>query len=133
MIAVDTSALLAILWLEPEAADCIRCISTASSCCLSAVSLQEAATVLAGRSGDARGWPALDELIARSEIDTVPHDRTLALIARDAFLRFGKGRHKAALNLGDCAAYALAKSRGVPLLFKGGDFTRTDIIPALPA
>jgi ribonuclease VapC len=60
----------------------------------------------------------------------VPQDRLLAEIAREAFLRFGKGRHPARLNMGDCAAYALARSRGLPLLFKGADFSKTDIVAA---
>ena len=89
--------------------------------------------VMAGRLGDAASWQGLDELIEGAELEIVPHDRELALIARDAFLRFGKGRHPARLNCGDCASYALAKQRGIPLLFKGGDFARTDIVPALAA
>ncbi len=88
--------------------------------------------VLAGRSGDRRGWPDLDRLIRVGGIDIAPHDEALAQIAREAYLRYGKGRHPARLNLGDCAAYALAKARGLPLLFKGADFARTDVLPALP-
>jgi ribonuclease VapC len=72
-------------------------------------------------------------LIRNLPIEIVPHDADLAILAREAFLRFGKGRHAARLNCGDCASYALAKSRGVPLLFKGADFAQTDIAPALPA
>ena len=60
----------------------------------------------------------------------IPHDAALATIAREAFLRFGKGRHRAALNFGDCASYALAKARDLPLLFKGGDFSETDLAAA---
>ena len=67
------------------------------------------------------------------ELEIVAHDRELAHIAREAFLRFGKGRHPARLNCGDCASYALAKSLNIPLLFKGGDFAKTDIVPALAA
>jgi ribonuclease VapC len=63
-------------------------------------------------------------------VQIVPHDAALAEIARDAFLRFGKGRHPAGLNFGDCAAYALAKARNAPLLFKGDDFIRTDVARA---
>ena len=65
------------------------------------------------------------------ELEIVAHDKELARIASNAFLRFGKGRHPARLNCGDCASYALAKSRNIPLLFKGTDFARTDIVPAL--
>ena len=81
------------------------------------------------RHGDAGSWQELDELIARASIETVPFDGEQSRLARTAFIRFGKGRHPAALNVGDCAAYALARVR--PLLFKGDDFARTDIIPAL--
>ena len=75
----------------------------------------------------------LDTLIRAAELEIVAHDGKLARLASEAFLRFGKGRHPARLNCGDCASYALAKSRNIPLLFKGGDFARTDIVPALPA
>ena len=88
--------------------------------------------VIAGRTGNDAAWQKLDDLIRDAELEVVAHDRRLAEIARDAFLRFGKGRHPARLNCGDCAAYALAKSLTVPLLFKGSDFAQTDIVPALP-
>ena len=87
--------------------------------------------VLAGWSGAEVDWSPLDELIARARMQVVPHDRKLAELAREAFLRFGKGRHPARLNCGDCASYALAKSLNVPLLFKGTDFAQTDIVPAV--
>ncbi len=83
--------------------------------------------VLAGRPGDATSWLELDALIARAGIEIVAQDQALAGLAREAFLRFGKGRHPAALNLGDCSTYALAKARGLPVLFKGEDFSRTDL------
>ena len=89
--------------------------------------------VLAGRLRNAIAWAPLDELIHNAPVQVVPHDRKLAEIARDAFLRFGKGRHPARLNCGDCASYALAKSLDIPLLFKGTDFAKTDIVPALAA
>ena len=88
--------------------------------------------VLAGRLGDATAWQELDELIEAIPIEVVAHDQQLAEIAREAFLRFGKGRHSARLNCGDCASYALAKKYGIPLLFKGTDFAQTDIVAALP-
>jgi ribonuclease VapC len=97
----------------------------------SAVSLQETSMVLAGRSGDAGEWQELDDVIRDLRLEIVPHDRHLATIAREAFLRFGKGRHPAALTCGDCASYALAKARGVPLLFKGRDLAQTDIAAVL--
>ena len=72
-------------------------------------------------------------MLARLDMEIVAHDTALARIAREAFLRFGKGRHPAGLNFGDCAAYALARANDLPLLFKGGDFTKTDIVAAIPA
>ena len=88
--------------------------------------------VLAGASGDTVSWAPFDELLTRAEVEIVPFDGEQSRLARDAFIRFGKGRHAAGLNLGDCAAYALAASRRLPLLFKGGDFARTDLIAASP-
>jgi ribonuclease VapC len=133
VIVVDTSAIIAILQYEPEAAAFLRCISDADTICLSAVSLQEASMVVAGRTADASAWQDLDALIRTYSMATIPHTEELALIAREAFLHFGKGRHPARLNCGDCASYALAKSLNIPLLFKGGDFAKTDIVPALAA
>ena len=100
---------------------------------MSAVSLQEASMVLAGKAGAEADWAPLDEFIARAGLEIVPHNRKLAEVAREAFLRFGKGRHLARLNFGDCASYALAKSLNIPLLFKGSDFAKTDIVPAYVA
>jgi ribonuclease VapC len=130
LIVADTSALVAILRREPEADDFLRIIIRSGSCLVLSVSIMEASLVLAGREGDDTSWLGLDQLIARAGIEVVPQDRLLAEIAREAFLRFGKGRHPARLNMGDCAAYALARSRGLPLLFKGGDFSKTDIVAA---
>jgi ribonuclease VapC len=131
MIAVDTSAIIAILFAEPEA-EVLKLRIAAEPACISAVSLQEASMVMAGRLGDATAWQDLDDLIRDASLEVITHDRKLAEIAREAFLRFGKGRHPARLNCGDCASYALAKSANIPLLFKGGDFAKTDIVPALP-
>ena len=130
MIVVDSSALVAILRREPEADRFLQVIATADTCLLSAVSLLETSMVLAGRTGDGTAWTALDTLIARAGIEVVAQDADQARLAREAFLGFGKGRHPAALNLGDCATYALARSRALPLLFKGDDFTHTDLLPA---
>lgn len=133
MIAVDSSALIAILRREPEADAFLRVIAGARQCCLSSVSLLETSMVLAGRGGDAVAWEGLDALIARANMQVVAQDREQAEAAREAFLRYGKGRHPAALNLGDCASYALARCWNLPLLFKGDDFPRTDIVPAISA
>ena len=127
MIVVDSSALVAILRREPEADDFLRAIVQSDGCLLSAIGLLETSMVLAGRTGGADSWAALDALVARAGIQIVAQDAGLAAAARDAFLRFGKGRHPAGLNLGDCAAYALAKERDLPLLYKGNDFAQTDL------
>jgi ribonuclease VapC len=129
-LVVDSSAIIAILRSERERDRFVDMILQANPRLMSAVSLQEVGMVLAGRFGDERAWEALDALLARFEMEIVPHDATLARTARQAFLRFGKGRHPARLNFGDCAAYALAQSNTLPLLFKGEDFTQTDIIAA---
>lgn len=87
--------------------------------------------VMGGGGEDALSFAPLDEFLSEAAIEVVPFDEGQALIARAAFLRFGKGRHKAGLNFGDCASYALAKSRSIGLLFKGNDFCHTDVIPAV--
>ena len=130
MIAVDSSAVIAILRAEPEEQVFIDALVAAGAACMSAVSLQETSMVLAGRHGTAADWLPLDDFIRRLGMEIVPHDTVLARLAGEAFLRFGKGRHPARLNCGDCASYALARARSIPLLFKGADFVRTDIIPA---
>jgi ribonuclease VapC len=126
-IVADTSAIVAILRNEPEKDRFVDTILAASPCFISAVSLQELGMVVAGRHGDARTWEPLDALIARLGLEVVAHDASLARIAREAFLRFGKGRHPARLNFGDCASYALAKANNLALLFKGDEFAKTDI------
>ncbi len=130
MIVVDSSALIAILRREPEADSFLQVIVGAEGCLLSAVSLLETSMVMAGRTGDAARWAELDALIARADMQVVAQDAGLTEEARRAFLRYGKGRHPAALNLGDCASYALAKARNLPLLFKGNDFPNTDLAAA---
>jgi ribonuclease VapC len=131
-IVVDTSAVVAILRDEPEKDRFVDAILAASPRLMSAVSLQEAGMVIAGRYGAEATWEPLDALLVRLDVEIVAHDAALARIARLAFLRFGKGRHSARLNFGDCASYALAKTHNVPLLFKGDDFARTDIVTAVP-
>lgn len=132
-IVTDASAIIAILRGEAEKDRFVDAILAASPRLMSAVGVQEAGMVLAGRFGGAAAWEPLDALLVRLDIEIVPHDASLARIAREAFLHFGKGRHPARLNFGDCAAYALAKSNTVPLLFKGEDFPQTDIVPAVPS
>lgn len=129
-MVVDSSALVAIFNHEPERVRFIEAILAASPRLISAATLLETSIVLAGRIGP----PVLSRLeafLAEAGIEVAPFDAAAARLAADAFLRFGKGRHPAALNMGDCAAYALAKARGLPLLYKGADFARTDIRAAL--
>jgi ribonuclease VapC len=130
VIVIDTSALIAVLRREPEADAFLRIVAETDRCLVSAVSYTEVSLVLVGRSGNRLAWRGLDALLARAGMEVVPHDAELVEVAREAFLAFGKGRHPAALNFGDCAAYALAKARELPLLFKGEDFSQTDLVPA---
>ncbi|GBQ27362.1 PilT domain-containing protein [Gluconacetobacter sacchari DSM 12717] len=130
MIVIDTSTLVAILRREDEADEFLHLIAEADRCLLSAVSLLETSMVMAGRTGDEATWRDLDDLIEVAAIEIVPQDVEQARIARNAFLQFGKGRHPAGLNFGDCASYALAVLHDVPLLFKGDDFSQSDILDA---
>jgi ribonuclease VapC len=125
-MVIDTSALIAVLLGEPGAPSIAQAIEAASPRLLSAASLLEASIVIESRKGEA-GGRELDLLLYRGEIEVVPVDQDQAEVARAAWRRFGKGRHPAALNYGDCFAYALASTRRLPLLFSGNDFSRTDI------
>ncbi len=129
-MVVDSSAIIAILKQEPDAQRFALALAYAPDRWMSAVSLVEAALVIEGRFGG-RGARELDTLIARSRIQFVAFDGEQAALAREAFRRFGRGRHPAGLNFGDCLAYALAKHLDEPLLFKGDDFAKTDVVPAL--
>jgi ribonuclease VapC len=131
LIAIDSSALIAILGLESDAQKFLNALARAGAGVLSAVSFLEASIVLAARKREAGIWQPFDEFLSQARIEVVAFDEDQALLARAAFLNYGKGRHPAALNFGDCAAYALAKSRNVPLLFKGDDFRKTDIVSAV--
>ncbi len=130
MIALDTSAIVAILKGEPDADAFLEAIVEAERCFFSAIGHFEASMVMIGR-GDPATADGLDALVDRRGITIVPIDRLLAMQSRAAFTRFGKGRHPADLNFGDCISYALAQSLGLPLLFKGTDFAKTDVVPAL--
>jgi ribonuclease VapC len=125
-MVIDSSALLAILLGEPDGARVAEAIEAGSPLLMSAATLLEASVVIESRKGDAGGRD-LDLLLYRAAIEVVPVDLDQAEIARAAWRRFGKGRHKAALNFGDCFSYALAKSRSLPLLFRGVDFAQTDV------
>ncbi len=130
-MVVDTSALLAILQDEPERRTFNEAIESAESRFLSTATWVETSIVLESRYG-AEGLRDLDLLISKASIDLVPVDVEQAHIARLAFSRFGKGRHPAGLNYGDCFAYALATARGEPLLYKGADFGLTDVASVKP-
>lgn len=125
-MVLDTSALLAILTGEAAADRLVQAVEADRTRLVSAATVVEAALVLLGRYGDA-GEPQLDRLLRAIGAEVVPVGEEQALIARDAALRFGRGRHPAALNLGDCFSYALSAARGEPLLFVGDDFSKTDV------
>ncbi len=126
---VDTSALVAILFNEPEGRRIVVSIADCVECKMSAASFLEASMILLARKGK-EGVRDLDLLMARFRIRLAPFTESQALLARKAFERYGKGHHPAKLNLGDCIAYALARETGEELLFKGTDFGLTDITPA---
>jgi ribonuclease VapC len=128
-MTLDTSVVLAILQDEPERQEFVSLIEQASRRLISTVSVLEAAMVLEGRRGDDAGSD-LDLFLRRASIETVAFDHEQLSVARTAFRRFGKGRHAAGLNFGDCASYGLAQWSGEPLLFKGTDFSATDVARA---
>ncbi len=126
---IDTSALVSILDQEPEAERLARAIATASERMLSAANLVETGIVMQVRRGDEAARD-LDLLLAKLKIEIIPVSAKQASLARKTFQRFGRGRHSARLNFGDCFAYALAKDNAAPLLFKGKDFSQTDVAVA---
>ncbi|CAN5690770.1 type II toxin-antitoxin system VapC family toxin [soil metagenome] len=130
MIAVDSSALLAILLEEPEKVAFAEAILMADGARIGAPNYFEVSIVAESRQGQS-GCRELDRLASSLGLQVVPFDASHLEEAREAYRRFGKGRHRAALNFGDCCAYAIAKTLGLPLLFKGNDFPLTDIKPAL--
>ena len=123
---VDSSAVLAILFSESDARRHAGAISAAAPCRMSVANVLEASIVAERRAGDTAARE-LDALLESAEVELVPVTVEHLNEARRAWRRFGKGNHPAALNFGDCFAYALAKATGEPLLFKGGHFSRTDI------
>lgn len=129
-MVVDSSAVLAILFNEPERDAFSTALAGAPVRLMSSVNALETAVVVSARKGP-HGAREFDLLLHRAEFEIVPFTADHLLLAREAYDRFGRGRHPAGLNLGDCCAYALARHAGEPLLFKGDDFPRTDILPAL--
>jgi ribonuclease VapC len=129
-VILDSSAIVAILFDEAEAAPFAHAIRRADAVAVAAPTLVESAMVAEGRAMPGMA-DKLDALMGAIRPEIVAFTAEHARIACDGWRRFGKGRHPAGLNLGDCFAYALAKSRGEPLLFKGDDFSKTDIKAAL--
>jgi ribonuclease VapC len=127
---VDTSAIMAILQKEPEAPAFGAALTEGARIAISAATLVELCVVAESRAG-AAVWAEVEALMADAAIEVAPFTAEQAALAREGWRRFGKGRHPAGLNLGDCFAYALAQERGEPLLFKGGDFALTDVRRAL--
>jgi ribonuclease VapC len=129
-MVLDTSALLAMLLAEPERDAFITLLSNAEDPLVSAATLVEASIVMHAKTG-AAGVRDLDQLLVRAGVRCIAVDDEQARLARDAFVRYGKGQSPAGLNFGDCFSYALARAAARPLLFKGNDFSKTDATPAL--
>ena len=128
---LDSSAVIAAITDEPDGARFREAIHGATPLAISAITVLETRIVLRSRYGEDL-VTAFDRMLQRAGIAIIVFDAELAEVAFDAFRRYGKGQgHPAQLNIIDCAAYALAKVRDEPLLFKGADFAQTDIAPAL--
>ena len=125
-MVIDSSAVLAVLLGENDGQHYSQIIESAENAKMSTVSLLEVTLVIGARKRE-NGITLLNHFLLKSGIEIIAFDFQQLLIAKDAWWQFGKGRHPAALNLGDCCSYALAKSLGRPLLYKGGDFPQTDI------
>ena len=131
MIVVDTSALIAILDKEPDAALYAEAIAEADTPLISAATLLELHIVMLNRHV-ARAAQIVDRLIQDAAFQIENFTAQHFELAREAYARYGKGKNIAGLNYGDCFSYALAKATGLPLLFKGEDFSKTDLVAALP-
>ena len=129
-MVIDTSALIAILTDESDAERNESAIAADPVRLISAATLLEASLVIEARLGEEAGRE-LDLLLHKARVEILSVDENQLEIARDAFRRFGKGRHRAGLNYGDCFSYAASVARGEPLLFKGDDFARTDVTAVL--
>ena len=129
-MVIDTSAIVAILFDEPDQSAYADAIEAATIRIVSAVTRVELSCVVEGRKGHA-GRERLERFLALTAAEIISVTPQHAMLAIAAFRRYGEGRHPAGLNIGDCFSYALASATGYPLLFKGGDFSRTDIRAAL--
>lgn len=125
-MVIDTSALIAILLGEPDTKEIAHAIAQDSKRLISAFSYLEASIVIEAKKGET-GGRELDLLLHFIKAETISMNFEQAEIARKSWREYGKGRHPAGLNIGDCCAYALARVSGEPLLFKGDDFNKTDI------
>ena len=125
-MVLDTSAIVAILQAEPEADRLVAALEAASTRRISAATLVETGIVMQARYGDA-GAREVDVFVGKLGVDVLAVTSAHAALARDAYRRFGKGQHRAALNYGDSFAYALAMALEEPLLFVGDDFSHTDV------
>jgi ribonuclease VapC len=130
-MVIETSALIAILLGEPDARVFSEALANASIKLVSAFSALETSIVIESKKGEP-GGRELDLLLHKARIEIVPINEEQFEVARQAWRDFGKGHHPAGLNIGDCCSYALSKYSGEPLLFKGDDFSKTDVQSALP-
>ncbi|QVV67041.1 type II toxin-antitoxin system VapC family toxin [Synechococcus sp. LA31] len=129
-MVVDTSALVAILKVEPDASTLLSCLGNSGANRIATATLLEAQMVVISQLGEA-GVPELELLLNRAPIQVVPFNADHMRWALHGWRHYGKGRHQAALNMGDCISYGLAKAMDAPLLFKGEDFQHTDVkVPA---
>ena len=129
-MVLDTSAIIAVLSFEAERDRFLRMMEADAVLLMSAVTLHESSIVIAAKKRDPGAVQVLDDFVDTMPVHVVPLDRDAAVAARAAYFRFGRGYHAAGLNLADCFSYSLAKAWNEPLLFKGDDFARTDIVPA---
>jgi ribonuclease VapC len=129
-MVIDSSALIAILLGEPDSEVFVEAIANAPNRLVSAFTALETSIVIESKKGEP-GARELDLLLHKARIEIAPIDEDLFELARRAWRDFGKGRHPAGLNIGDCCSYALSKCFGEPLLFKGDEFSKTDVQSAL--
>lgn len=129
-MVVDTSAVVAVLMGEPEEKAFTEILLSEATRLISAVAFYEAALVMAAKKRTSRAAGLIDDFVRDLDIGVVDATVEDAVAARNAYFKYGRGYHPAALNFGDCFSYALAKSRNERLLFKGNDFSQTDIVPA---
>jgi ribonuclease VapC len=129
-MVLDTSAIIAIMFNEPEREAFLRLIARDPGLAISAPTFCESAIVAVGKTSDRSVLEKIEGFFDDFLVVVVALDAQGTRLARDAYLQFGKGHHPAGLNLADCFSYSLAKTRNEPLLFKGDDFLKTDIVPA---